>query len=980
MSFPVISRAIRIFFSYARTVQQDKALLNRLKVHLSPARREGLIDYLYDRENATNSTGEESIEASISEADIIVVLMSPDYFNSTVCVEVEMQHALERKAKGTHLIPVLLHQTDWETSPLSPYEPLPADGKPVDRPLRADKENALLEVSNEIRRVAKELAGLASKHSSLETRSSLDTIPYGRTPIFTDRKDILTRLHNYFTSDQDCQQTRFQALNGLAGGGKTQIAVEYAHLYKCEYQVILWLSTTSRTILREEIMRWADALSFSNQDLADEEHLFSALKRWLLQHDKWLLILDNLRDFGLIHHFVPLQSSGHVLLTTLSQATGVQVHPVPVTEMTPEDSALFLLRRARIIKEQASRNEASKADYEQALSIVQKVGGLCLALDQAGAFIEEKVCNLAGYFELYREQGPKLLALRGRFAHAHPDSVKVTFSLAFEAVDKKSPDVLELLRLFAFLHSDSIPLEMITQGASALDGPLHALASDPVALYEASDLLLSFSLVQRRTDPALLSVHRVVQDILIEELMPKQRRKWAMRTVRLVNRVFPKAEFSNWPTCEKYFSQARRCAELITEYRLTQKEAAPLLLRLGSYCHQRAYYSEAENYLTTALQLYKQAIEPDQPAIAQTLNNLALLYYKQGKYQEAEERYQRALEIREQLYGLDHYIVAETLNNLALLYKDWGKYRQAEALYQRVLIIDEHTLGPHHPDTAVSLSNLALVYDEMGKHAQAELLYQRAFSIEERTLDADHPDMALSLNMQAMQYEEQGDYQKAEALYQHALAIQEQYLGTEHPDAAQTLINLADLYRVQEKYQDAEALYQRALTICKQKLGREHSETARVLNNLAYLFRHQERYAEAEVLYQRALTVYEQTLGPEHPDTANVLNNLGKLYHLMEKNELAESLLRRGLDIRESVLGPEHGDTGRSLYTLAELFIHQQLYEQAEPLYQRFLNISLQELGSEHPDVVLAREQHALLLKRVHEQRQFNSSPGGKLY
>ncbi|MGH2482434.1 MAG: tetratricopeptide repeat protein, partial [Ktedonobacteraceae bacterium] len=339
--------------------------------------------------------------------------------------------------------------------------------------------------------------------------------------------------------------------------------------------------------------------------------------------------------------FIPFQSNGHVLLTTYAQAMGSLASPIPVPPMTTEDSALFLLRRARIIGEQALPDEASETAYAQAALIVQEVDGLSLALDQAGAYIEETGCDLGRYLGYYREKGTKtrLLGRRGQLAHAHPVSVKVTLSLAFEEIAREHSGALDLLHLCAFLHPDAIPREMIEQGAFALSTSLRALASDTVALDEAIAILRGFSLVQYHTYPTMLGIHRVVQAILREELMRGQPHRWASQAVRLMSRVFPDAEFSNWSACEQYFVQARRCAELITEFQITQKEAAHLLQHLGSYCYQRAYYQDAERHLTTALHLYEQSKRPDQEALAQTLNNLALVYHKRGKYQEAEEFY-----------------------------------------------------------------------------------------------------------------------------------------------------------------------------------------------------------------------------------------------------------------------------------------------------------------------------------------------------
>jgi len=106
-----------------------------------------------------------------------------------------------------------------------------------------------------------------------------------------------------------------------------------------------------------------------------------------------------------------------------------------------------------------------------------------------------------------------------------------------------------------------------------------------------------------------------------------------------------------------------------------------------------------------------------------------LLYDAMGAYARAEPLYQRALAIHEQALGPEHPDTATSLNNLAGLYYAMGAYARAEPLYQRALAIAEKALGPEHPQTAISLNNLALLYDAMGAYARAEPLYQRALAI-----------------------------------------------------------------------------------------------------------------------------------------------------------------------------------------------------------------------------------------------------------
>ena len=89
----------------------------------------------------------------------------------------------------------------------------------------------------------------------------------------------------------------------------------------------------------------------------------------------------------------------------------------------------------------------------------------------------------------------------------------------------------------------------------------------------------------------------------------------------------------------------------------------------------------------------------DHPHTAQSLNNLASLYYKSNRYSEAETLYIQSLAIREQHLGANHLQTATSLNNLALVYQSMERYSDAEQLYTRSLAIRAQHLGADHPKT-----------------------------------------------------------------------------------------------------------------------------------------------------------------------------------------------------------------------------------------------------------------------------------------
>src|SRR5207248_857422 len=116
--------------------------------------------------------------------------------------------------------------------------------------------------------------------------------------------------------------------------------------------------------------------------------------------------------------------------------------------------------RARLIGPDSLSSSASKADFFKAKEISKVMDGLPLALDQAGAFIEETACGLEDYLNLYRAQRAELLKQRGGIVAHHPEPVATTWSLSFERVEKANPVAAELLQFCAFLDPNAIPEEI----------------------------------------------------------------------------------------------------------------------------------------------------------------------------------------------------------------------------------------------------------------------------------------------------------------------------------------------------------------------------------------------------------------------------------------------------------------------------------------------------------------------------------------
>jgi hypothetical protein len=113
-------------------------------------KRQGLIDAWHDRRIPAGDDIDSSVSEALDRADVILILVSPDFLASRYCYDVEMKRALERHTrKEARLIPIILRQCDWKQSDFSGLKAVPKDGKPVTK--WADIDEAFQDVVEGIR-------------------------------------------------------------------------------------------------------------------------------------------------------------------------------------------------------------------------------------------------------------------------------------------------------------------------------------------------------------------------------------------------------------------------------------------------------------------------------------------------------------------------------------------------------------------------------------------------------------------------------------------------------------------------------------------------------------------------------------------------------------------------------------------------------------------------------------------------------------
>lgn len=922
---------VEIFCCYAR---EDEAWLHKLETHLSLLKRQGLISLWYDRLIAPGTGWAKAIDTHLETASVILLLVSSDFFSSDYCYGIEMKRALEREAAGeARVIPILMRPVDWKCAPFAHLQVLPTDAKPIAS--WQNKDTALADVAAGIRRVIVEELPQLTATAPRAALPAIWNIPYPRNPFFLGRESELLRIHQNLQTGQATALSQPQAISGLGGIGKTQLALEYAYRYHQDYTAVLWARAESTDALISSYVALATLLRLPEREAKEQKATVQAVKTWLQTHRTWLLILDNADELALLPNFLPPSLGGHLLLTTRATATGRLAHRLEIETLEPTQGALLLLRRAGLIVPDAELLQAAQEERDLALRISQELGGLPLAVDQAAAYLEETGIGLDSYWQIYQQHRADLLRERRGLVADHPDPIATTWSLSFQLVEEKSPAAADLMRLCAYLSPDAIPEEILTADASSLGSVLASVAADAFRLNQAIEALRAYSLVRRDPREKTLSIHRLVQAVVQDSLSESEQAIWIERVIAALKAAFPKGVHPAWSVYERLLPHVLICATHPQSLKNPSLDLASLLFKAAGYLNGRAQYRSAEPLYREALRIREQALGSEHPDMVYPLIRLAECYKEQDKLEEAEELYQRALPIRERIPGLERPDdLATLLNNLASLYAELGKDAEAEELYQRVLQIREQQLSPGHPDLIIPLNNLASFYTDQGKYAEAERLYQQSLEIREQELGPQSPRVDTPLKDLAGCYMEQGKYAEAEPLYQRVLQIWEQkeILDSEHPGLADPLIDLAECYIEQGKYAEAEPLYQRILRILEQALGPEHPQMVYPLNNLATLYSNQGKYVEADALYQRARRISEQTLGTEHPETAESMHGLARLREVQGSSEESRVWYARALAIREQALGKHHPQTTETRSCLIALLHALGQHEEAAQL------------------------------------------------
>jgi tetratricopeptide (TPR) repeat protein len=708
------------------------------------------------------------MQRAAAGAERTIAVLSPDYLTAEYPQpEWAAAFAQDPTGKQRQLVPVLVRHCE-PRGLLAPLTHINLDG------LSEDEATAelLAGVSKGRAKPASKPAFPAAPPRSAPQRPRFPgalpgvwNVPHNRNPHFTGRQDFLDALDRALTSGQPAALT--QAIHGLGGVGKTQLATEYAYRNSHRYEVVWWVRSEETATLAADYAALAAHLGLPEASQTNQSITVEAVKLWFGRHAGWLLIFDNANRRGDVRPYLPQGATGHVIITSRDRDWKGLAAPLEVKTMPRPESVEFLLKRT-------DETDAGSAD-----ALAEQLGDLPLALEQAAAYVDATDETLATYLELFRAHHSRLLA-RGKPSTDYPDTVATTWDISFAEVRKQSDASEPLINLCAFLAPDDIPLDIIRAGSQFFPGPLASAVADPISLDDALLPLLRYSLLERRAQS--LYIHRLVQTVVRDHLSEDERETWAAATVRMILEAFPftATDVRTWPSSARLLQHALTAIEYVQGVS-GLGSVVILLTRVGNYLMINAEFSKAKAAFERALQITELLLGPDHAGVALCLNELGNALHELGDFGGALASFERAIAIDEKVHGPKHPAVAIRLNNLGAVLKSQGDLAKAMVNYEKALAIHEAAYGLDHPSVATCLSNMGEVLWMQGDAEGARVKFERSLAMAEATYGPSHPTVARRLNNLGTVLLGLGDADGARTNFARALQIFRGVLDDQHP-------------------------------------------------------------------------------------------------------------------------------------------------------------------------------------------------------
>jgi tetratricopeptide (TPR) repeat protein len=642
---------------------------------------------------------------------------------------------------------------------------------------------------------------------------------------FVGRVDILVAIGENLETHGEGR--KIVVLVGMGGMGKTQIALEYCSRVWSNgcFQNIFWIDASSLESIERSYETVAAALAGSSNITKGLKSTALFVKESIERlRTAWLMVYDNFdspRKVPNIQELLPNvgnETHGAILFTSRHVDSARLGTMIQVNQMGESDCLEVFFRHTQY--------ERSKSNNTLASKIIDRLGNLPLAIDQAAAYIKSRQLKLNQFDEKYAELSatslwrtlPQVWEYKKQLANEERQtalSVCTTWDMSFQelsgdpAYQSSVGTLLSCLALFGRSNmSEKLAIAIIKddeQFTRRLDICLtdglwdrHKFQDTLVELYGLS-ILQSINL---DSEFSSFTLHPMICEWLKLRIDVKERRRFVGVAASSLNQLLTKQLNSLEATLledaqqllgyiDNLTSSARELIPEDTESSAIPTQASVTFARY--YCHFEKF-DRAEELHRAVLAVYDRTLEPDDIAKLELYHDLGLCYFKQGKYSEAEALYEKAIKGKAAKLGPEHPSTLRSMKMLGTTNRRSLNYTGCEKMLLYVAEVASRTLGLHDILYLETLNNLAVLRRYQKRLMEAQQLAEESLALKLQTIGFLHVSTLTTYRCVALILKDQGKHAEAEDKFLRSLEGLRKVVGSLHTSTLFTVSLLEQLY------------------------------------------------------------------------------------------------------------------------------------------------------------------------------------------
>jgi hypothetical protein len=770
---------------------------------------------------------------------------------------------------------------------------------------------------------------------------------------FTGRESLLQELHERLRRT-DVAAVLPQAIHGMGGVGKSQLAIEYVYRHQSNFDIIWWIPAEQPQQVLSALTELAQRLDLPVGPEANTAvpAVKEALRRGA-PYANWLLVFDNAEDLSTVQNSVPTGGSGKVLVTSRNADWSLTADTLEVDVFSRDESIRLLRRRDPDVSN------------EDAHRLADALGDLPLAIEQAAAWRAVTGMGAGEYLSLLAENGAELLD-----ATASPGlqpSVAAGFKVSLDRLEATNAAAMRLLEVCAYFAPEPISRDLFanaaligsTEDADEFDQTLR----DPIRLGKAIRDVQRLALARVNHRSNTIELHRLVQAVVTEQVDESRRQDVQHRGHRLLAAANPRnpEDTSHWARYQSLISHVLASGAV----QCRDAWVRTLVFDIVRYLYQWGDHTGCENLARSVYEAWRGNLGEDRPETLSIAKFLGFILWVNGKYREAADLDARTLEIYSQSVAPDDEGLGDAKLQVARDLRTAGRFEESVAINREVLATNLLSFGAEWPATIYAKHDLGVALRLAGRFAEARGVDSSNLDVETEVFGATHPVTLNTHNGLTIDERECGDYNSARLRQEQLYATYVADLGEYNPATVRAARNLAVARRKAGDHRGALELSRDTERRFRERYGDEYPDTVASAMNLAVDLRQNGDLDRSADLGKKTLELYRKTMGDDHPFTQSARTNLAITMRLRGEPEAAKEHNEAAVAGLQDKVGQDHPLALTAATNLASDYYALAEYQQAFELDSDTLDKSRRRLGEDHPSTLACNANLSLDLRAL---------------